>query len=69
MNPINSQRRQARYALDQLTDALDLPDLPDLPDLLDGYRVTHDGTLYIQLRPLLPAELLQLAEALRRPDR
>jgi hypothetical protein len=45
-----------------------LEDRLGLDDLLDGYRISHDGTLHVQLRPLHPTELLRLAEALR-PDR
>ncbi|MGF1425165.1 hypothetical protein [Kitasatospora sp. LaBMicrA B282] len=59
--------RQALSALDELTDALDDADV-DIPDLSSGWRITHAGTVLVQLRPLLPIEVLRLARAIRPPD-
>ncbi|MBB4924096.1 hypothetical protein [Kitasatospora kifunensis] len=36
----------------------------DLSDLSVGFRVVPVGVILVQLRPLLPTELLLLAEAL-----
>lgn len=38
----------------------------DVPDLSAALRVTPTGTVLVQLRPLLPTELLLITEALRR---
>jgi hypothetical protein len=56
--------RQARAAVDALESAL-LDREVDLTDLSVGFRVVPSGVILIQLRPLLPTELLLLAEALR----
>ncbi|MCC9306700.1 hypothetical protein LN042_06195 [Kitasatospora sp. RB6PN24] len=56
--------RQARAALDELEDALVDREV-DVADLSAGLRVTLTGAVLVQLRPLLPTELLLIAEALR----
>ncbi|MCX4747304.1 hypothetical protein OG455_17550 [Kitasatospora sp. NBC_01287] len=57
-------RRQAAAALADFTGALTDADV-DLPDLGDGWRITPDGTVLVQLRPLHLTELHQLARAVR----
>lgn len=60
-------RRQAKAAMDELADALDDADI-DVDDLSAGWYVTPDGTVLIQLRPLHPTEVRQLADAIRPVD-
>jgi hypothetical protein len=60
---VNAYRRQAHAAVREFTAALDASDV-DLPDFCDGYRITPNGTVLVQLRPLHPEELRLLADAL-----
>ncbi|MCX4747245.1 hypothetical protein OG455_17245 [Kitasatospora sp. NBC_01287] len=57
---------QAVAALDRLTDSLDAAGV-DLGELSSGWRITPAGTVLVQLRPLHPTEVLQLAHAIRPP--
>ncbi|GAB2709706.1 hypothetical protein [Kitasatospora kifunensis] len=61
--PVMPLLRQARAAVDALESAL-LDQEVDLSDLSVGFRVVPVGVILVQLRPLLPTELLLLAEAL-----
>ncbi|WP_329566655.1 hypothetical protein [Kitasatospora sp. NBC_01266] len=60
-------RRQVAAALADFTSALTDADV-DLPDLGDGWQITHEGTILVQLRPLHLTELHQLARAIRPLD-
>ncbi|GAA1068874.1 hypothetical protein GCM10009665_73960 [Kitasatospora nipponensis] len=57
-------RRLAAAALDELAEAIVHVGL-DLPALGEGWHLTDDGALLVQLRPLHPAEISRLARALR----
>ncbi|PYC88475.1 hypothetical protein C7C46_00250 [Streptomyces tateyamensis] len=60
-------RRQASAAAHQFTSALVAAEV-ELPDPVEGFRITPTGTVLVQLRPLLPTELLLLALALGPTD-
>lgn len=61
MNPV---RRQFHASVAELTDALAARGV-ELAPLADGFRLTETGTVLIVLRPLLPAEITQLAKVIR----
>ncbi|MDH6112863.1 hypothetical protein P3T36_002581 [Kitasatospora sp. MAP12-15] len=61
---MTNPRRQAAASLAELAEAFTHADL-DATDLGAGWHLTETGTLLIQLRPLHPAEITQLATALR----
>ncbi|MFE9424512.1 hypothetical protein ACFYNO_16250 [Kitasatospora sp. NPDC006697] len=56
--------RQARAAVEHLEDVLADREV-DLNDLSVGFTISPTGVVLIQFRPLLPTEIILLAEALR----
>ncbi|MBB4925571.1 hypothetical protein [Kitasatospora kifunensis] len=57
-------RRQFAESVNELTEALTERGV-ELAPLGDGFRLTETGTVLIVLRPLLPAEITQLAKVIR----
>ncbi|MDH6135992.1 hypothetical protein P3T37_005411 [Kitasatospora sp. MAA4] len=61
MNPL---RRQAAASAAELNSAVARAGL-DLDPLDDGWRITAAGEVLVQLRPLHPDEITQLAQVIR----
>ncbi|MDH6118420.1 hypothetical protein [Kitasatospora sp. GAS204B] len=61
---MNNVRQQVTESVALLTEAITGLGV-DLEPLGSGFLVTENGTVLVQLRPLLPAELIRLAVAIR----